>query len=158
MNSGKGGSALLEGPSRSPWEAARHEQRPVRHEQHGRRAPTGRVPLRAPTPRRTREGAPATLKTVVYPRSPSYARTMERMGATMRQLLVAFTVAGSLSLSLIGCSTPCKIVEDPNCDKTKTDHECLFICAPDNGEETDDSGEMNSEQESSSSESVGIDS
>jgi hypothetical protein len=75
-----------------------------------------------------------------------------KLGATMSRLLAALTVVGSLSL--LGCSSPCRIVEDPDCDKTETDHNCLFLCAPENGEQIDDSDEMENEQEFDSSDGV----
>jgi hypothetical protein len=47
------------------------------------------------------------------------------------------------------------MVQEPGCDQTKTDHECLWICAPDDKkEQPDDSGEMENEQDFDSSEAI----
>lgn len=77
---------------------------------------------------------------------------LERTGGTMRNLL-ALAVVGSLSLSLIGCSTPCRLTPDPDCDRTKADHVCAEICAPENVQE-DDFSEVEDQQASHSSERV----
>lgn len=52
----------------------------------------------------------------------------------MRQLLAMMlgTMMVVGLVALLGCSPPCKLTPDPDCDWTKVDHHCMYLCA-DNG-------------------------